>query len=44
MNLINNVDGVRFGVMRFNSGGDYGQMVATIGDREIHNDHCRQWH
>ena len=30
-NLINNVDGVRFGVMRFNSGGDYGQMVATIG-------------
>jgi type IV pilus assembly protein PilY1 len=30
-NLINNVDGVRFGVMRFNSGGDYGQMVATMG-------------
>ncbi len=29
--LINHVDGVRFGVMRFNSGGDYGQMVATIG-------------
>ena len=30
-NLINNVDGVSFGVMRFNSGGDYGQMVAAIG-------------
>jgi type IV pilus assembly protein PilY1 len=30
-NLIENVEGVRFGVMRFNSGGDYGQMVATMG-------------
>jgi type IV pilus assembly protein PilY1 len=30
-NLVNNVDGVRFGVMRFNSGGNYGQMVASIG-------------
>jgi type IV pilus assembly protein PilY1 len=29
--LVNNVEGVRFGVMRFNSGGDYGQMVAEIG-------------
>jgi type IV pilus assembly protein PilY1 len=29
--MINNVEGVRFGVMRFNSGGNYGQMVATIG-------------
>ncbi|MGH7874909.1 MAG: pilus assembly protein [Candidatus Binatia bacterium] len=30
-NLLNNVEGVRFGVMRFNSGGNYGQMVSTIG-------------
>jgi type IV pilus assembly protein PilY1 len=29
--LVNNVEGVRFGVMRFNSGGNYGQMVAEIG-------------
>ena len=30
-NLVNSVDGVRFGVMRFNSSGTMGQMVATIG-------------
>ncbi|HWO42652.1 MAG TPA: PilC/PilY family type IV pilus protein [Candidatus Eisenbacteria bacterium] len=29
--LINNIQGVRFGVMRFNSLGTTGQMVATIG-------------
>ena len=31
VDLVNNVDGVRFGVMRFDSGGNYGQMVAPIG-------------
>ena len=30
-NLVNNVEGVRFGVMRFNSSGTMGEMVATIG-------------
>jgi type IV pilus assembly protein PilY1 len=30
-NMVNNVDGVRFGVMRFNTSGTMGQMVSEVG-------------